>query len=121
MTVFRLYLRRSEDSWEDLDRNRLRRRCGLDGARKEFRFSLSLNSSLLMSMDSVEVAVVEYGMLYRSGPGSEERLEVLSRALGLNRGGVPWWLATLGLDSRWNGRPCGSFEGALPMLAGGRM
>lgn len=90
MTVFRLDLRRSEDSWEDLDRNRLRRRCGLGGARKELRFSLSLSSFLLMSMDSVEVAVDEYGMLNRSGPGSEERLEVVSWPLGLKRGGVPW-------------------------------
>lgn len=121
MTVFRLYLRRSEDSWEDLERNRLRRRCGLGGARKEFRLSLSFDSSLLMSMDSVEVAVDEYGMLNSSGPGSEERLEVLRWPFGLKRGGVPWWLATLGLDSLWNERPCGSFEGAFPMLAGGRM
>lgn len=59
MTVFRLDLRRSDDSWEDLDRNRLRRRWGLGGARKEFRFSPSLSSFLLMSMDSVEVAVDE--------------------------------------------------------------
>lgn len=73
-----------------------------------------------MSMDSVEVAVVEYGMLNRSGPGSEERLDVFNWPLGLNRGGVPWWLATLGLDNLWNERPCGSFEGAFPMLAGGR-
>lgn len=71
--VLRLDFRRPEGSWEDRDRNRLMRLCGLGGDKKllpEASCWASLwprpSSSSWPSASETELAVAEYGILIRS-------------------------------------------------------
>lgn len=118
--VLRLDLRRSQASWEDLDRKRLRRLWGTEVLRNEFLLLEFKSSSWSSSADSCGVAVAEYGIDIRPGPGSSECFgeEVEGPLLGFNSPAAAW-LVFRGLDSFCEGRPGGSFEGAFPMVGSG--